>query len=328
MKKAQAVLLMAIILLCLPIVIHAKTILVIESYNAEYEWDISYKQGLSSVLKNHEILYFQMNTKNLPPSEHENRANLAWEKYTQIAPDLVILGDDNAVKYLCPKFAATNTPVVYLGLNSNPRYYDAYEKQNITGVLERPLLKRSIIFLKDIIKPEPDKILILFDSGTTSHVLLSEAFKGKKSIDIYDTSVHLKLIKKMDTWKETIINSKKQGYDAVIIGLFHTIIDDNGNHIKDSEILKWTSENTPVPPFCFWDFAAGKGKTVGGFVLHGKSQGEAAGKIAAKILAGESPANIHPVTGKKGKFLFSRSQLLKWKLVLPSNIESSAEYID
>jgi hypothetical protein len=87
-------------------------------------------------------------------------------------------------------------------------------------------------------------------------------------------------------------------------------------------------ENIPVPPFGFWDFSVGPDKTVGGFVLFGRSQGEAAGKIALKILSGKSPDNIRPVVGDMGRFLFSKSQLKKWGLSLPDDIAKVAEYVE
>ena len=74
--------------------------------------------------------------------------------------------------------------------------------QNITGVLERPLMKRSILFFKELLKPEPEKILILFDTGATSRSSVEQVFKGKNSTSIAGIKVDLKLINKLDIWKK------------------------------------------------------------------------------------------------------------------------------
>ncbi len=306
-----------------------KIVLVIESYHAEYPWDVSYKEGLSEVMGAAcRFVYFQMDTKRLPESEYERMAEQAWKKYQKIKPDMVILGDDNALRYLAPRFGSTDTPVVYLGINGNPKAYDASEKKNITGVLERPLLNHSIHSVQKILRPEPEKILVLFDSGETSKIAVAESFKGRTTLPVNNMMVQLKLIGKLDEWKKTVLNAKAEGFDALFIGLYHTVTDEKGANVSDQTLLKWTVENTPVPPFGFWDFSIGTDKAAGGFVLFGKAQGEAAGKIALKIFSGKSPQEIRPVIADMGRFLFSRSQLKKWGLTLPNDIASKADYVE
>ncbi|SLM27819.1 ABC-type sugar transport system, ATPase component [Desulfamplus magnetovallimortis] len=307
-------------------------ILVIESYNSEYPWDASYKEGLEAILGSHyKLIFFEMDTKRIPKSEYEKKAEEAFALYNKINPALVILGDDNALKYVGPKLAGKQTPVVYLGINNNPRVYDMFGPENITGVLERPLMKRSILYIKEMIKSDLEKILILFDSGTTSQSSVEQVFKGKDSTEIAGITADLKLVGDIDTWKQSVINAKKDGYNAIIVGLYQTIVDSNGNHVDGEEIIAWTSENTPVPPFGFWDFTVGAEKTTGGLVLFGKVQGETAGQIAMEILTeGKKPYEIHPVVGKKGRLLFSKTQLEKWKdtIVLPEQMTKDSEFVD
>ncbi|NQY94644.1 MAG: sugar ABC transporter, partial [Campylobacteraceae bacterium] len=101
-----------------------ENILVIESYHAQYPWDKSYKEGLREILASkYNLIFFEMNTKRIDKKHYEKMANLAWKKYKEVRPSLVILGDDNALKYLGYRFAKTNTKVVYLGINNNPRNY-------------------------------------------------------------------------------------------------------------------------------------------------------------------------------------------------------------
>ncbi len=306
-----------------------KTILVIESYHAGYPWDASYKKGLENILGNdYSLVYFEMDTKRLPASQYEERAQLAFEKYEKTDPILVILGDDNALKFVGPKLAKTKTPVVYLGVNNNPRDYGANKFENITGVLERPLMKRSIIYLSELIEPKPKKILILFDSGNTSKISVHEMFNDQTSVTVVGVQIDLKLIGEWAEWKKTVLSTKLKGYDAIVVGLYQTIVDEEGKHVKAIDIINWTSQNTTVPPFGFWDFTVGANKTVGGLVLFGQTQGEAAAKMAQQILAGKSPRTIPPMMGKKGRFFFSKSQLEKWEIMLPDNISSKADFIE
>ena len=107
-------------LLCLPLQLLGKQkILIIESYHSEYSWDQSYIQGIKSVFKDDfELLYFQMNTKRLPKTAYEERANKAWEHFQKTKPDLVILGDDNALNYLSLRFSK----------NRNTRYLPRHQQ--------------------------------------------------------------------------------------------------------------------------------------------------------------------------------------------------------
>lgn len=307
-----------------------KTVLLIESYHSGYEWDASYLEGLKETFgKDFTLVNFEMDTKRLPKSLYQKQADLAWRKYQELKPDLVILGDDNALKFLGPKFIETSTPVVFLGINQNPRdYVELWMGKNLTGVLERPIFSLSIDSISKIIQPKPDKILVLFDNGTTSQASVSEAFKGKTRNEISGVRVDLQLISNFDLWQKTVLEAGHQGYDAIVVGLYHTLVDKEGKNIPADQVMAWTSENTPVPPFGFWDFSVGAEKTIGGFVLYGKEQGIVAAEMAKKILNGTAPKDVPVVVGKKGQFLFSKKALEKYRLTLPKDIARQSRMVD
>jgi len=303
-------------------------ILLIESYHSDYAWDKSYIEGIESVIgKTHNFVKFQMDTKRVPKDQFRKKAEEAWKKYEELKPDLVFLGDDNAAKFLGEKFAKTSTPVVYLGINNNPRAYNIHNSKNITGVLERPLLKRSLASISEILHKDNPKILVLFDDGSTSQVTFKEVFKGQKKSKIGKAEVIVENIGSYDKWQKMVKNSKNNGFDCVVVGLYHTLSDASGTYIEANQVLSWTSSNSTVPTFGFWDFSVASDKTAGGFVLFGKVQGEIAAKLAQKILNGTSPSKLKPVIPENGRYLFSKKQLAKWKLKLPKGIEKDSEFI-
>ncbi|WP_164887246.1 ABC transporter substrate-binding protein [Hahella sp. KA22] len=307
----------------------AETILVIQSYHIGYPWDKSYIEGLESELGGkHKIERFEMNTKRIPKSQYQDKANEAWNYYNQVKPDLVILGDDNAMSYLGKKINDAGTPVVFLGVNGNPRELGIDKMEHVTGVLERPLFKRSISEIRRIMGGELGKALILFDSGNTSSTAVAEAFNGKMSSKAAGVTVDIKQVGTEQEWKDVILHSKDNGYNAVIIGLYQTLVDDEQKSVDAEEILAWTSANTPIPSFAFWDFSVGANKAIGGLVLFGKTQGEEAGKIALRILAGDKPNMINPMVGEKGRYLFSKSEVTRWKIQLPGDLLEKAEWVD
>ncbi|OMH33284.1 ABC transporter substrate-binding protein [Motiliproteus sp. MSK22-1] len=308
---------------------NAENILVIESYHQEYPWDASYIKGLKTILgKQHLLDFFQMDTKRLPQSAFKKQSDAAWERYLETKPELVILGDDNALKLLGPRLAKTNTPVVYLGINRNPRDYLPTDSHNFTGVLERPLFKRSIVTVSKILQLNSKKILVLFDSGTTSQSAVAETFKGQTQLSVLGVEAELSLVGDWNTWKNQIRGAADNGYGAIIVGLYHTIRDATGQHVAASEVMEWTQVNTNIPIFGFWDFAVGADKTAGGLVLSGEEQGRMAATITERILAGTPPRRIYPKVAKKGRYLFSRHQAELFDLKIPESIAVRSVWTD
>jgi ABC-type uncharacterized transport system substrate-binding protein len=323
------------LLLCLAALLPApevgakETILVIESYHANYPWDQSYSEGLRETLgSRYDLVFFEMDTKRLPKEQHEGMAQKAWEKIKATQPALVVLGDDSALKFLGPRLAGSDLPTVYLGINNDPKEYKMTGLPNVTGVLERPLMKPAIGHLKSIVKPTPRKLLVLFDNSITSQASVAEIFKGKTTSEIEGIQVDLKLIGNIDEWKEAVLKADKNGYDALVVGLYHTIFDQYNLYVDSDDLLEWTVFSSPVPPFGFWDFTVGPRRTVGGLVLYGKVQGKLAGQLALQILGGKKAGEIPPVVAEEGQFLFSRSQLTFWNISLPSAIASQAQFTD
>lgn len=327
--KKRTIQCLGLILLCLPLYVFAKQkILIIESYHSEYPWDQSYIQGIKYIFKDkYDLVYFQMDTKRLPKSAFQERADKAWENFQELKPDLVILGDDNALDYLGARLSKTATPVIYLGINNNPRNYHIRHSKNITGILERPLIKRSIPIITQLFPHKISNILLMLDNSLTANTILNEIFANNTQLIISGIKVEIDLIHSWETWQEKLLAAGK--YDAVFLGLFHTLIDKHNNHIPAEQVIKWSSQNTPVPPFGFWDFAIGKDKAIGGLVHFGFEQGKTAAEMAKKILSANlQPYQIGTVTAEKGGYLFSRTELQKYNLKLPEKIADKTIFID
>ena len=324
MKKRLVVFVFLTISLAL---LSSSKILVIESYSSDYSWDSGYIAALKDIIyEGNEILFFEMNTKNLPASEHGKMVEKAYEKFLDVNPDIVVLGDDFALKMLGPKIVSWGLPVVYIGINNNPRNYFEKFPCNLTGVLERPLFKRSLVFVKEFI-PDAKNVLILFDKDITSEIVKKEYFYDKDSIRIEGMNVDVVLVDTFENWKDIISDSKNK-YDFMILGLYQTIRDEKGNIVDMNDVLRWTSENTPVPIFSFWDFGVGKDKAIGGYVLSSREMGEVAGKLINRILDGESIESIGHVYDEEGIFLFSKSQLEKWNFELTDRALDKVEYTE
>ncbi|XEI33865.1 ABC transporter substrate-binding protein [Aeromonas veronii] len=309
--------LLLLLLSTLSLPLWAANILVISSYHPEYLWDQSYNEGLRKGLQGeHQISHFYMDTKRHPREAFDGIAQRAIAFYLKNKPDLVLLGDDNAINYLANEIASLGTPVVFLGMNENPRLKGFVGHPKITGVLERPLLKRNISEMSQLMGGL-DKALVLFDASQVALTAIEDEFKTQTELRVGQTRVYSQLLGEYDLWQEAVLNSKKNGYGAIFLGLYHTLLDENGKHVDEKTVLEWTSRHSPVPVFCFWEFTVGKGMAIGGLVLDGKDQGLQAAALINTILAGALPKTLSPRAALRGEYLFSKSELARWQLTLP-----------
>ncbi|MFB9215793.1 ABC transporter substrate-binding protein [Vibrio sinaloensis] len=313
-----------LIVLCLfALPTEATRVLLIESYHSEYEWDRSYLEGLTETLQpGVELETFQMNTKRIPPTEYPKMAELAFLKYLEFKPEIVILGDDNALKYMWPKIYEDPISVVFLGVNANPRkVMMRYRgRAQITGVLERPLFVKTLGELKRFLPNNPLKVRIMFDSGATSDIARQHIERQYNLIrSNLGVEVEIVAASTREQWRKHILSAPQEGVSAVIVGLYQTLIDAKGNSVPADEIITWTNQHSSLPVFAFWDFAVDKQKAAGGVVLFGKSQGVAAGSLVNKIIDGESAKNIPIIIGNQGNAIYSKAAMEKWGLVPPSH---------
>jgi ABC-type uncharacterized transport system substrate-binding protein len=329
MKNQIKAIMIVLMLVASPLSAFAqKTIFAVESYHAEYPWDAGYRKALEETLgAKYKLTFFEMDTKRVPADQYQKMSDLAWQKYLALKPDLVVLGDDSALKFLATRFSGTKTPVVYLGINGNPRTYVPETAENFTGVLERPLLKRSIAYIQTMI-PGTKKIVVLFDASVTAQIVKKESFEDKDSVLINGITVDLKLLGTMKAWQDAI-PSLKGKYDACVVGLFQSVVDAEGKAVDGEDLIAWVSKNSQIPPFAFWDFGVGENRTIGGLVLYGKDMGIMAAGVVKKVLEeGKAPKSLIPIFNDQGLFLFGKAQLAKWRIILPKDILATATLID
>ena len=206
-------------------------VLVINSYHPSFPWVAAHNDALQWELRNTASLsFFNLDTKRISPAQYKAAADRAMQRIKIVDPKVVVLADDNALMLLGKRVMKRNIPVVFLGINSNPRKY-MIEGGQITGVLERPLLKRSIVFIHDILPNKLKKCLVLFDDGTTSHVVLEDVFHGKQTLAFGGVLTNIRLIGSLHDWQHQVLSAQKEGYDTIIIGLYHTVMDDEGNNV-------------------------------------------------------------------------------------------------
>jgi hypothetical protein len=89
------------------------------------------------------------------------------------------------------------------------------------------------------------------------------------------------------------------------------------------------SRFSPVPIFGFYEDSIGPDLAVGGWVVSGTEMGLIAGELSLKLLSGtNSNSSYFPIYNDNGQYMFSRTQLNKWQIVLPEDIQSNAIFVE
>ncbi|GFM36987.1 ABC transporter substrate-binding protein [Desulfovibrio psychrotolerans] len=306
----------------------AEKVLVVQSYSSCFGWDAGYLRGLFSVLgPEKELRTFEMDTKRIPPELFAEKAAEALRMVEEYAPDLVVLGDDNANRLLAPTLVPRGIPLVYLGLNANPREYGLYGHAHVAGIMERPLLLQSLHVAKSILPTSVRRVLFLFDGSVTSSLIAEDVFRRGHSMELAGIRADMVLASTEEDWMHAVRGAAENGYDVVFIGLYQRLKDAGGNSADGDAVLAKTMRELRVPAMGLWDFSIGAGKAAAGLVHVGEHQGRAAGELALRFLAGERSVQI-PVTAESGVFMFSRSEALRQGFVIPEAMVADAIVVE
>ncbi len=234
-----------------------------------------------------EIIAYFMDTKRNPSQEYiENRAAELLDSIKEIMPDLLVVSDDNAVKYLVePHFQDKAMPVVFCGVNWSAKQYDLSD-QNITGILELLPVAELLHTMKSYY-PSIKKLLILNENTTTS----------RKTAELLDTlfcrvgiSATHELVDDFASWK-AVFEEGNQTFDIIYLQTNAAI--KNWDHV---EALRFIDQHIKVPLVTCEDFMMPY--SVFGMTQVSREQGTWAAETAKKILQGAKPSDI-PVSSNQ-----------------------------
>jgi len=305
----------------------ARTIVVVQSYHIEYKWDATYVNALQTVLgKDHKLHVFELDTKRLPKPDWPQRVSEIQAAIADIKPDLAILGDDNAFTLMADHFVEQDIPVVFLGVNGGPVQHPTLEHPLVTGILERPFFKESVRHLRKVLQ-ERERFLILMDDSPTMRNAVNEYFGDKRQATIHGSQVDILLTNDRDTWLQSAVNAHER-YDAVLLGTYHTIRDNDNQYVAPDDLLKQAFDQAQIPLFAFWDFSVGKELAIGGFTISAHQEGLTAARMASLILSGIKPDRISRLQSLSGHYVYSRSGLWHWDLELSPMITSQANFVE
>ncbi len=244
-----------------------------------------------------EIDTYFMDTKRNPLKEFiEHRAAALFDTIMANNPDILLISDDNAIKYLVkPHLQDLTMPVVFCGINWTDKEYDL-PPEKVTGMLEILPVADMLLTLRPYY-PSMDKLLFLSENTTTS----------RKEKQLLDTLFHRvgvspthELVDDFEEWK-VVFKEANQIYDIIYLPTHGAI--KGWDH---DEAVRFIDQNIHVPVITTEDFMMPY--VVFGITKVAKEQGIWVAVTAKKILKGSQPIDF-PVTRNRQSTSWINSRL-------------------
>jgi ABC-type uncharacterized transport system substrate-binding protein len=286
-------------------------ILHIMSYHAPWEWTDEQLRGFKHALKGVDVEYqvFQMDTKRKSSPEWKDKvAREGRQLIDTWKPDLLYTNDDLAQDLIARHYVNTELPIVFSGVNADPKVYGFAGSKNVTGVREEEHFVQTVQLLKELV-PQIRRVAVVLDNDPTWEGVarrMKEQTRQLPGIEFVSWDV----ISTFDEYKRKIAEYHGRVDAIAPLGIF-TFKDAQGHNVPYPEVLKWTAQNSRIPDFSFWESRIGPG-TLCAVTVSGYEQGLAAGKMARGILVdGRSPASYPMHATVKGEPMINMARAIK-----------------
>jgi len=299
--------------------IEKKKVVYVNSYHRGFPPSDQITEGVYEKLPtdSFEILAYFIDSKRNPSEEYiKGRIAEILDSINKEDPDILIVSDDNALKYLVvPNFQDNPMPIVFCGVNWTADQYDL-SGCNITGILELLPVPELVKTLKTYY-PEMKKLFVLNENTTTSRKTkpFLDALLGDIGIEVTQ-----ELVDDFASWK-SVFEEANQSHDIIYLQTRGAI--KGWDH---DEALKLIDQHIKVPLVTCEDFMMPY--AVFGLTQVSKEQGMVAAEKVKIILKGTSPSAI-PVSKNQMSNVWINSRLAEKIGFLPDEaLMSRARIVD
>jgi hypothetical protein len=290
-----------------------KNVLILHSYHAELPWTRAIGEAMQAVFSADPMpiaIHTEfMDTKRIFEAAYlAHLFHLYTYKYAHKQIDIVLTSDDHAFNFITAhrETLFPEVPVVFCGVNNlDPSKIDPHA--TITGVVEAIDIKSNLALARRL-HPKAKRIIAIGDqtvSGRANRQLFEKALSETPdplSVEIWDRV-------SMADLKQRLAGLS----DDTILFWLHFTYDAAGNFFSFEESAEQISAAGVAPLYSFWDFLLGHG-IVGGNLISGQAQGEAAARRAVAILSGKPAASIPIGTRSPNRHMFDHAQLIRFGL--------------
>ena len=294
-----------------------KKCLAVGSYHEGYEWQNVIDDGIDAVLKDKcEVMHFYMDTKREPsPEAAQKKALEAKALIESWLPDVVIVSDDNASRYLVkPYFKDAQIPFVFCGVNWTVKEYE-YPYSNATGMTELAPIKQAFEQIKRII-PNVQKGICYYPNLESEKTACERYATVLKPLGVEFT---LETAETMQEFEDKFLtftdaqfmffsnNSIIKDWDAARAKAFM---------LEHASMLTLTMDEW-MTPFVML-----------GFTQVGREQGEYAAETALKILEGTPPKDIPIIANRQWNLFVNEALLAKASINIPRDLHQKGKKVE
>jgi hypothetical protein len=269
-----------------------KRVYYVASYHQGYPWSDSILKTIQEVFVDKGIIFehFEMDAKRNPSIEYsKNIALQAKAKIEQFHPDLLLVSDDNATKYLVEPYFNGNLPVVFCGVNWDVSEYN-FNRKTITGMVEIELIDKIVHDLKE------------YTHGNRIGFIGMDAYTERKLPEYFNSLFRISLdktyfVKNFEEWKLAYLKAQQE----VDMLLIHN---PDGLPQWDNVAAKqFVEENTQIPSGTSSSFTTQFALI--GIIRLPEEQGRWAAETALKVLRGEPINQIPFASNKQGNLVIN-----------------------
>jgi PAS domain S-box-containing protein len=283
-------------------------VFVVQSYHAGLTWTDSVMAGIQETFARSKVDAL-ISTDYLDarryPDLRARTADLVVEKLRRFKPDLVIVCDNDALKFVVERRGRDipQAPVVFCGINSfHPAMLAG--QADITGVPEDVSIEESVQVARRL-HPGTRRVVVVGRRRVPADLANREAFES--AVPSLGAGVEVVFWDDLSARRlRSRLESLETGTIVFINGLLQ---DETGRELMYDQTTAFMRASSRVPLYSLWDVYLGHG-IVGGKLVSGRKQAEMAAAIAVRILGGERADAIPLVSAQDANlFMFDAREL-------------------
>jgi ABC-type uncharacterized transport system substrate-binding protein len=279
--------------------------------------------------------FYYMNTKlkNITHQQKLKESKKVLKLIENYSPDVVLVIDDNAIKYVGLELLDKNFYVIFSGMNGQPEKYNKTacfldEKgnpiKNFTGIYEFLHLVKSFEIIKNLF-PELKKVIAVIDTTPTGNAINSQ-FELETENQKFPFEIIKKRVTTFDEYKNIIQDINKIDEKIVVYNAALGLKTGNEYNYGAKENFKYYIEHSKIPSIPI-NYSFCKLGLFGGVAVNFEAMGYQAEEKAIQLLRGVSISKVKIENAKEYMLVFNKARANQLGIEIPREVEMVADVI-